>query len=205
MERAGLPPRPVAQCRRTNERPQLDAKLDEAMWRDATPIILKNSTGTVAPAYTSEARFAFDDDWLYVAIDCKHPADEAKHAVEKRKYDMEISAFDRVEIVLDLDRDYQTYYRFCVDQRGALAEDCWGDTAWNPKWFVAFNTNAEGYTAEFAISLADLTGTVPTAGQSWAMNVVRVLPRRGISSWSSPADVTPRPEGCGALIFGTAK
>jgi len=50
-------------------------------------------------------------------------------------------------VLLDLDRDYQTYYRFQVDHRGCLAEDCWGDRTWNPKYFVAFVPTETGWTA----------------------------------------------------------
>jgi hypothetical protein len=38
-------------------------------------------------------------------------------------------------------------------------------------------------------------------GKAWACNVVRVLPGRGVQAWSLPADVEPRPEGLGLLIF----
>ena len=61
---------------------------------------------------------------------------------------------DRVDILLDLDRDYQTYYRFQIDHRGCLAEDCWGDKTWNPKYFAAFHSTDTGWTAEIAIPLA---------------------------------------------------
>ncbi|MFL5331329.1 MAG: YCF48-related protein [Gemmataceae bacterium] len=205
MDRNGLPPRPIVHCKRTNQRPHLDGKLDEMLWKDAVPATLKTATGTVGSEYSSEARFAFDDEYLYIAVECKHPADRALPAIEKRSRDADLGANDRVEILLDIDRDYQTYYRLRVDQRGALAEDCWGDPTWNPRWFVAFKSDASGYTAEIAVTLADLTGSIPSPGQSWAVNVVRVLPGRGVTAWSSPADISPRPEGCGALIFGGTK
>jgi hypothetical protein len=35
----------------------------------------------------------------------------------------------------------------------------------------------------------------------WACNVVRVLPGRGVQAFSVPADVQPRPEGMGLLMF----
>ena len=35
----------------------------------------------------------------------------------------------------------------------------------------------------------------------WALNAVRVVPGKGVQAWSAPADVTPRPEGMGLLLF----
>ena len=69
-----------------------------------------------------------------------------------------MTGHDRVDILLDLDRDYQTYYRFQVDHRGCLAEDCWGDKTWNPKYFVGFDATDTGWTAEIAIPFIELTG-----------------------------------------------
>ena len=40
-----------------------------------------------------------------------------------------------------------------------------------------------------------------TVGRAWACNVVRVLPGRGVQAYSLPADVQPRPEGMGLLMF----
>jgi len=201
MERFGAAPRGSAACRRTSDRPHLDGKLDDACWNAATPIALKNKTGNIDEQHTTQVRFAFDNEYLYVAIECGHPADQYRPPVESRRRDADVSGCDRVELILDIDRDYQTYYRLCIDQRGALADDCWGDATWNPRWFVAFVSTSEAYTAEAAINLSDLTGDPLPTGKSWAMNVVRVLPGRGLLSWSTPADIQPRPEGCGVLMF----
>jgi hypothetical protein len=121
--------------------------------------------------------------------------------VEKRQRDMDLSKFDSVSIMLDLDRDFQTYYHLQVDQRGALAEDCWGDKTWDPRWFVAVESDDTGWTAEIAIPRGELTGDAVNLGKVWACNVVRVVPGKGVQAWSTPADVTPRPEGMGLLIF----
>jgi hypothetical protein len=46
-----------------------------------------------------------------------------------------------------------------------------------------------------------LGGDQPSHGKTWAMNVSRVIPGKGLLSWSGPADQTPRPEGMGLLQF----
>ena len=99
---------------------------------------------------------------------------------------MDMRAFDRVSILIDLDRDYQTYYQLQMDQRGAVAEDCWGDRSWNPKWFVAVNAEETGWTAEIAIPLSELTGDTVAPGKLWAVNVVRTVPGQGHASLERP-------------------
>jgi photosystem II stability/assembly factor-like uncharacterized protein len=199
--RLGQPPRPVAYCRQTATRPFLDGKLDDACWQGGKPLALANAVGDTAKDYPTEARLAYDQDFLYVAVRCRHPVGHAAAPVKDRKPDADLRAFDRVSLLLDLDRDYATYYHLQVDQRGCVCDDCWGDRTWNPRWFVAVHTEPEGWQVEAAIPLMELTGDPVTVGRTWACNVVRVLPGRGVQAWSLPADVEPRPEGMGFLMF----
>jgi hypothetical protein len=230
LNRAGqpTPPKPVAACKRTKVRPHLDGKLDDDCWADAVPMFLTTMAGelgtdfgcreaienrlkekgkvdakslTEAVSEGTRAAFCFDDEYLYIAVVCRHPAGMQKEKLAKRTRDMDLRNHDRVSILIDLDRDYQTYYQLQIDQRGALAEDCWGDKTWNPKWFVAVNPEETGWTAEVAIPLTELTGDVITPGKLWAVNVVRTVPGRGLQAWSGPAGVTPRPEGMGVMTF----
>jgi hypothetical protein len=175
----------------------LDGKLDDKCWQDVVPVTLK-PTGD---EYATRVRYAYDDEYLYIGIEASHPEAGYRPAVERRTRDMDVDKFDRVEILLDLDRDYATYYRFRIDQRGAAADDCWGDSTWNPKWYIASVSEKTGYTIEAAIKLADLTGDPIPPGKAWAMNAVRIIPGKGIRSAGVPADVIPRPEGCGAMVF----
>jgi photosystem II stability/assembly factor-like uncharacterized protein len=203
--RTARPPRPVGLCQQTVKRPYLDGLLDDPCWQDAKPLPLRNVSGDLGADWTAKAFFAYDQDFLYVAVQCLHPVGKQAARVAKRERDMDLRAFDRIGIMLDMDRDYQTYYHFEVDQRGALAEDCWGDKTWNPKWYVAVNSDETSWTAEIAIPRAELTGDPFTLGKVWACNIVRVVPGKGVQAWSRPADVDPRPEGMGLLIFAQDK
>jgi hypothetical protein len=147
--------------------------------------------------------FAYDQEFLYVALKCKHPAGHQVAPVKPRPRDADVDAFDRVSILLDLDRDYATAYHLEVDQRGCVRDSCWGDKSWNPRWFVAVHSTEDCWQIEAAIPLGDLTSERITQQTAWAFNVVRVLPGRGVQSWSQPADVQPRPEGMSLLLFQT--
>jgi hypothetical protein len=41
----------------------------------------------------------------------------------------------------------------------------------------------------------------PETGRTWAANVSRVVPGKGVQAWSTPTDGEPRPEGMGLLQF----
>jgi hypothetical protein len=91
-----------------------------------------------------------------------------------------------------------------VDATGCVAEDCWGDKTWDPRWFVAVNREPTAWTVEAAIPRVALTADHITPGKAWAANVVRVLPGQGVQAFSLPAEAPEealRPEGMGLLLF----
>jgi hypothetical protein len=149
-------------------------------------------------------RLAHDRDFLYVAVRCARPADRAEPPARERTHDADLRGHDRVSLLLDLDRDYSTCFHLQVDERGCIADDCWGDKTWDPRWFVAVQHEEGAWVVEAAIPLASLTGDAVGPGQAWACNVVRTLPGRGVQAWSLPAEAPEealRPEGMGLLLF----
>src|SRR5262245_45658401 len=164
-------------------------------------MVLRNAAGDTAREYPTEARLAYDNEYLYLALRCRHPAGRQVAPVKGRQRDADLRAYDRVSILIDLDRDYSTCFHLQVDQRGCVCDDCWGDRSWNPRWFVAVHSEPTCWQVEAAIPLVELTGAHIPLGSAWACNVVRVLPGRGVQGWSLPADVEPRPEGMGLLLF----
>ncbi len=201
-------------CRQTTKPPYLDGMLDDDCWQGMKPLTFRNAVGQTLhekqpgavdeageQEYGTEAWLAFDKDFLYFALRCRHPAEMHVPPVKVRKRDADLRDYDHVTVMLDLDRDYNTAFCLHIDQRGCLAEDCWGDKSWNPRWFVAIRSEPTCWQVEAAIPIVELTGDPLTTGRCWACNVVRTLPGRGVQAWSVPADVEPRPEGMGLLMF----
>lgn len=201
INRTGLPPKPVAYCRHTPSRPFLDGVLHDACWQETQPLVLRNVAGDTQKEYPTEVRLTYDKDFLYVALRCCHPPERYVAPVKVRPHDADLRPYDRVSLILDLDRDYSTYFRLEVDQRGCVCDDCWGDRTWDPRWYVALHGERDCWQVEAAIPLTELTGDAVAFGRTWACNIVRVLPGRGVQAWSSPAGVEPRPEGMGLLMF----
>lgn len=209
----GLPPKPLLHCVRAASKPRLDGRLDDAVWQRAKSADLASAQNDDAQ-WPGAVMLAYDDEFLYLAIKCrKAPGAKYPGTQGPRPRDPDLSARDRVDVLLDLDRDFATYYRLSIDHRGWPAEGCWGDRSWDPTWFIAARPvggavscpsdgNAEGtWTAEAAVPLDQLTGRYPQPRDAWALGIQRTVPGVGFQSWSSPAAAEVMPEGFGYLIF----
>jgi hypothetical protein len=172
---------------------------------------------------------AYDDKYLYLAAQCREPpratgsasatpgsagatpaspggdgaGQPSGNREEKvRPRDGDLSAYDRVEFMFDIDRDFATYYHLAVDRRGWTFDRCWEDPTWDPPWFVATRRDAGTWTVEAAIPLKELTGEPPKTGDVWALGLQRVVPGVGFQSWTTPAAAASvLPDGFGYLVF----
>ncbi len=201
VNRSKPEPERVGVCKLADARPLLDGKFDDVCWEKLTPMVLGDAVGGSRGDYASQLMLAYDQEFLYIALRCTHPAGQRVPQASKRKRDENLQPYDRVALLFDLDRDYSTFFRFEVDQRGCVREDCWGDGKWNPKWFVACHQTDTSWQIEAAIPLSEMTREAIPLNAAWAFNAVRVIPGKGVQSWSLPADVDPRPEGMSVLLF----
>ncbi|MCS7305158.1 MAG: YCF48-related protein [Thermoguttaceae bacterium] len=151
---------------------------------------------------TAEVRLAYDTQYLYIGIRSpKLPGVDYPASPGPRPRDPDLADHDRVEIFLDLDRDWTTYWHLVVDHRGWAAEACWGDWSWNPQWFVAALADADSWTVEAAIGLDQLTGFFPKANSVWTIGVQRIVPGVGIHTFPQVGDRPLQPSDFGLLIF----
>jgi hypothetical protein len=195
------PPKSICRVARCETRPRLDSRLDDAIWEKAQPVELRSLHRDDAE-WPAAAQLAYDNEFLYLAVDCRRaPGSRDAPTKAPRPRDPDLSTHDRVELCLDLDRDWGTYYKLVVDHRGWVAEQCWGDKSWNPEWFVAARQADGSWTAEAAIPLVELAAERPQSRAVWAAGLQRVVPGVGFQSWTSPASTAVIPEGFGYLIF----
>jgi hypothetical protein len=115
--------------------------------------------------------------------------------------DADLKEQDRVTVLLDIDRDYATYWSLTVDHRGWPAESCFGDKTWNPEWFIAAAGDEQFWTVEAAIPLAELAPAMPKVRDAWAVGFQRVIPGVAFQSFTTPAADEVLPEGMGLLVF----
>lgn len=200
-QQQGFQPKPTLRCAKAAVRPRLDGKLDDPLWQTARRAELHSPQGEDA-AWPASMLMAYDDRFLYLAMEARQaPGGNYEPATGQRLRDGDLSRRDRVDVYLDLNRDYATYYHLAIDSRGWTTDDCWGDSTWNPQWFVAASTADGVWTAEAAIPLGELSATAPVAGAAWAIGLQRTIGGVGFQSWNAPAAVDVMPEGFGYLIF----
>ncbi len=176
-------------CRFTITKPQLDGKLDEPFWEKSSALTpLHNQEPS------SEIRLAWDEEYLYMAVQCAKSSQHAYPTERRRRtYDADLTDHDHVRLFLDVDRDYTTYFSLAVDHRGWTHDACWHDASWNPKWFVAASSDESQWSAEAAIPWKEITPTAPKAGDAWTVSSQRILP--------NAASQTLGPQDFRVLIF----
>jgi photosystem II stability/assembly factor-like uncharacterized protein len=203
------PPKPLGHCHAAGERPQLDAQLDEPLWKNADRLRLhsgdvaenRSTRDQAANNVTNDVRVAYDSDYLYIAIQCaKDSGIEYTNADGPRLRDADLTQHDRVTLEFDIDRDFTTAFELTVDSRGSTHDACWNDAHWNPSWYVAAGQDDKSWTIEAAVPMTEIVRTVPTARHVWAVSARRTIPRRGHQSWTGePA--ADSPNHFGLLIF----
>jgi len=195
------PPKATLECRRATQRPHLDGRLDDETWQECLPAALVSPQADDAD-WPAAVMLAYDSEFLFVAASCRKSSGANYPAAEPRRArDPDLADRDRLELLLDLDRDYATYYRLAVDHRGWAAESCAGVASWNPDWYIAAAEDESAWTVEAALPWKELCERPPTAQTVWAIGLQRVVPGAGFQAWSQPADPAIVPAGFGLLLF----
>jgi hypothetical protein len=200
---ADLPPKSIYNNHMIAQAPQLDGNLTDGCWQKAEEMPLASDQPNGVLKESAFILMCHDSEYLYIGGMCPRiPGTAVDLPVRSgRTHDADVSAFDRITVLLDIDRDYTTYYRFTIDQRGWTAEDVWGDVTWNPKWFVAADGDEAAWRFEAAIPWKELVPSPPAAGTVWAASVHRTVPAIGMQSWTLPASAKPKLETGGLMKF----
>jgi hypothetical protein len=199
---SGEAPKTVARCVRAAEAPRLDGVLDDTCWARSQDGEGNGAKPTAAaePRQAADVRWAWDGEYLYVAVRCPKAAGMAYPLdVRARSRDAALETFDRVRLLVDVDRDYATCFELTIDSRGWTREACWGDVAWNPEWFVAASEAGEAWTAEAAIGLDQLGMKGIASGAAWAVAVERSLPEKAERKEKPHSPIAP--ERFAVLVF----
>lgn len=196
------PPKAAMRCALAATPPRLDGKLDDACWQAAALGLGDPAAKTAALTGPAEVRLAYDGEFLYVGLMCAKARNvDYRRDDSPRTPDGADDQRDRVRLLLDLDRDYATWYELTVDSRGWPASRCWDDASWNPEWFMATDDDAVSWTAEIAIPLAELAARPPRAGDAWACQIERRAPGAGSQAWPEALPREPTPAQFGLLLF----
>jgi hypothetical protein len=206
-----VPPRtdiPVYEAERTNAPPALDGRLDDAAWRDApetAPFVRTMDGAAGEPATT--ARFAWDDEHLYIAFDI---ADELLKCTFEG-HDANLWEQDVAEVMIDPDSDGRNYVELQVSPTNLVFDTRFdlrrspppaGERRWSSHLRAGVEVRGapndddddDGYTVEMAVpfrSLVDARATTapPAAGDEWRVALyvldARAEGQLGVG-WSAP-------------------
>ncbi len=194
-------PQNVWRCAATDQPPYLDGLLDEEFWQAASPVELGEAE-TDAASDSATARMARDGEYLYFAVRCPKVAGLEYPAGERpRPRDADLANHDRIDLRLDINRDYVSYWHLAVDHRGWTSESVLGNPSWNPQWYVASSTDDTSWVIEAAIPFSELCPQPPEPGAAWAVGLQRITPSHGVQSWGTSRASVPQPREFGMLVF----
>ena len=166
----------------------IDGNFDEAVWRDAPAIdefVQREPTEGAAPTERTEARVAYDDQAVYVAVRAFDREAAGITGMLTRRD--ERSPSDWVRVVIDSYHDRRSAFEFSVNPAGVKADryyfnDSDNDDSWDAVWDVQVARDGDGWRAEFRIPFSQLRFS--SAGGPVGFAVVRELPRANeTSSW----------------------
>jgi len=164
---------------RVHHAPTIDGKLNDWHAIASTDAFTQSIPHDgAAPGETTRLSVAYDDDNVYVAIDCPQ---RAQPVVRLTRRDRETDD-DRVQIDLDTSHDRRSAFHFEVSAAGVLIDGLrYGDTElsddWDDVWRAEVSHRADGWSAELAIPLRILRlhGGVTT----WGFQVRRTIGATG--------------------------
>lgn len=159
--------------------PTIDGELDDAVWR------LSPSTGDftqripedgAAPRDPTRVHVLYDDDAIYVGVDCPQTHAPVTERLTRRDRAVEV---DSVTIALGTRGDHRSAFEFSVNVSGTLSDAIrFNDTDysadWDENWEARTSIRRDGYSVEIRIPLRVLRfPTLPA--QSWDFQATRYV------------------------------
>ncbi len=180
---------PRVRAERTPAPPLIDGRLDDPVWQRAplaAGFTQKFPEEAAAPSEATSFRVLYDDEALYVAVDCPQEHTPVRAVLTRRDRDVEA---DRVSVHIGSRRGEAAAYQFGINAAGVLSDALQFDDnriapEWDENWEAVAARTAHGWSAELRIPLRVLRFD-PAAIQDWAFNVRRVISlRQEIVEWA---------------------
>jgi hypothetical protein len=161
----------------------IDGSLDDAAWQAAPNIgnlIQKEPRAGEAPSERTDVTLLRDAANLYIGVMC-YDSDPSKVIGTEMERDSNLSADDRLSIVLDTFRDQRSAFYFMTNPAGALVDGLvfangQSNLEWDAIWTVRTKRTDGGWSAEFAIPFKSLS--FPAGQTVWGFNISRYIQRR---------------------------
>ena len=168
----------------------LDGRLDEPVWKLATPagdFIQRVPTNGMPSGERTEVRVLYDGDNLYFGITC-YDSQPSRIVVKELKRDFDLNGTDMVQIIIDSLHDGLGGYSLSVNPAGARRDNHLGlnggGVNWDAVWDVGTRRTEEGWIAEYPVPFKSLRfSNAPS--QEWGLQVSRrILRLNEESTWA---------------------
>ena len=189
---------------RASSPPQLDGRLDEQVWAEATVITDLHQYEPVDQGEPSESSIfyvLYDDDNLYIGarlLDSEPSLIAARQMIQGQS----VSVDDRIQVVLDPFNNMRTGYMFQLNPNGVRRDGVFDRATsvnedWDGIWHAEAVIDEEGWTAEIQIPFKTLN--FDPDNPDWGFTVARSIPRKQERmAWSS-YDRSVNPSSAGVL------
>ena len=167
----------------------IDGRLSEPVWEQAPSInefVQREPAEGSAPSQRTDARIAYDENALYVAVRAHDTHPERIVGMLTRRDQR--SPSDWIKVVVDSYFDRRSAYEFAVNPVGVKTDryyfnDGASDDSWDAVWDVEITRDAEGWIAEFRIPFSQLRFN-NSEGGSVGLAVIREVGRLAeTSTW----------------------
>lgn len=140
----------------------VDGKLTDHAWQvapDIVELVQREPAEGAPPSQRTEARIAYDDRALYVAVRAfDNDPDKIVGILTRRD---QRSPSDWIRVIVDSFHDRRTAYEFAVNPVGVKHDRYWfndgaNDDSWDAVWDVQTSRDGDGWCAEFRIPFSQL-------------------------------------------------
>ncbi len=194
---------PTVTAVRADRAPQLDGRLDDAAWAQATSVrdLLQSVPDEGRPASEStEVRIVYDADAVYVGA---RLFDAEPGRIVRRLARRDASTHsDEFRVLFDSYHDRRTAFEFTVNAAGVHTDVLYGgdgsfsDKSWDPVWEAAISVDSLGWTAEIRIPFTQLR-FAKAPEQVWGVRFVRWIERKNELALYRTCSSSPTPSGAG--------
>jgi hypothetical protein len=179
---------PTIEVRRMNSSVELDGKLDDSGWINAsrlTNFVERYPGKNLQPAVRTEAMITYDDDHLYVAFYCFDDPSRIRATMAQRD---QFEGDDNVVLLIDTYGNAAWAYEFFVNPYGVQRDNLWSritdeDPGFDLIWKSAAVITDSGYQVEMAIPFASMRFPNKDA-QVWKVDFWRNHPRESHKQYS---------------------
>ena len=175
------PDRPQARAVLVPEAPELDGRLNDAVWEMAEPLMPLTQVVPIpgaTPSQRTEVRIVRTEGALYLGIRCydDHPDEIIAREMEE---DGNIEGDDRIGFFLDTFRNYRSAYFFAVNPRGSRVDALVRYNDFQKNWDTIWQARAKiddlGWVAEIEIPFESVS--FDPESDIWGFNLYRVIRR----------------------------